>query len=305
MTTGVVVMAYGTPSRRDEIAAYYTDVRRGRPPTAEQLADLEARYDAIGGLSPLTTVSRQQVAGVAAALERLAPGHYRVAYGTKHATPRIEEAAKELAATGVDALVGVVLAPHYSTLGVGEYLDRLHEEGTALGLPVGNVERFGADGRFISLLAERVEVAQRRIASPLERTEVLFSAHSLPERILAVGDAYAAELAETAALVASVADLTRFRSVWQSASRTPEPWLGPDISDVMSELADNSTTGVIVCPAGFTSDHLEVLYDLDIVARRRAEELGLAFQRTASLNADPVLMEVLAELILGADPAAS
>jgi protoporphyrin/coproporphyrin ferrochelatase len=197
-----------------------------------------------------------------------------------------------------------VLAPHFSTLGVGEYLERLDEEGAALGLSVGRVERFGADPAFISLLAGRVEVALGCIASPLDRTEVLFSAHSLPERILAVGDPYPAELAETAALVAAVADLTRFRPVWQSASRTPEPWLGPDISEVMSELAGNSTSGVVVCPAGFTSDHLEVLYDLDIVARRHAEELGLAFQRTASLNADPVLMEALAELVVGADPAA-
>ncbi len=302
MSTGVVVMAYGAPASEAEIAPYYTDIRRGRPPSDEQLAELAKRYATIGGLSPLNERSRAQVEGIAAALERLAPGAFRVTYGAKHGAPRIEEAASGLVASGVDALVGLVLAPHYSTLSVGEYLERLAVVANGAGLPFGVVERYGTEPTLVALLAARVRAALDSIGTPAESTEVLFSAHSLPERILDDGDPYAAELAETAALVAAAADLTRFRTVWQSASHTPEPWLGPDISEVLGELADRGAAGVVVCPAGFTSDHLEVLYDLDVVARARAEALGLAFRRAASLNAEPALMEALARLVLAADP---
>jgi len=302
VTVGVVVMSYGTPSRPEQIPEYYTDILHGRPPTIEQLAELERRYAAIGGLSPLNSVSRAQMAGITAALERLAPSGFRTAYGTKHAWPRIAEAAGELVASGVDALVGLVLTPHFSTLSVEQYFEQLAEAAAAAGLPLGRVERWGADPVLVELLAERVRSSLEELGTPARWAEVLFTAHSLPTRILAAGDPYPAELAETAALVAAEADLTRFRTAWQSASVTPEPWLGPDIGEVLEELAGVGTEGVVVCPAGFVSDHLEILYDLDVVARRRAEGLKIAFARTASLNDEPRLMEALAGLVIAAVP---
>jgi ferrochelatase len=303
MTTGVVVMSYGTPGDRDAVAAFYTDVRRGRPPSPEQLAELERRYDAIGGLSPLTARSAAQVEGIRDALEELAPGHFLVRYGTKHGAPKIEEAVDELVGAGVESLVGVVLAPHFSALSVGEYLQRVEARAAEHSINgVGKVERFGEEPALIELLAARVHEALDSLGTPRERTQVLFSAHSLPARIVEMRDPYPAELAATARLVAGALGLDAFRNVWQSASPTSEPWLGPDISEVLTELAAEGTTGVVVCPAGFTSDHLEVLYDIEIVARRRAEELGLSFTRTPSLNDEPALMRCLARLVQGADP---
>jgi ferrochelatase len=303
MTTGVVVMSYGTPASSDGIAAFYTDVRHGRAPSPEQVERLAARYEAIGGLSPLTVRSASQVEGIRRALEGLAPGQFVTSYGTKHGRPRIEEAVDDLATAGVDAAVALVLAPHYSALSVGEYLERFGDRARQNGIAaVGTVERFGDDPTLIDLLAARVGAALRAIGTPAAATVVLFSAHSLPARIVGLGDPYPAELEVTAELVAEAAGIENFRNVWQSASPTGEPWLGPDICTVLEELAAQGSAGVVVCPAGFTSDHLEVLYDLDIVAKQRAEELGLAFARTTSLNDEPRLMEALARRIHAADP---
>lgn len=288
----VLVMAYGTPARRDDVRSFYTDIRRGRPPSAEQLADLERRYDAIGGLSPLAARSAAQVEGIAAALETMAPGEFRVAYGAKHGTPSIEDAVARLAETH-RGLVGVVLAPHYSPASVGEYVARADAAARAHALPAVFIERYGADAALVSVLARRVADAMATI--PDAAPEVVFTAHSLPVRL--AGDGYGAELAETAARVAQLAGLARYTTGYQSAGRTNDEWLGPDVLDIIDELASAGARGVVVCPAGFTSEHLEILYDLDIEARGRAERAGLAFARTVAVGDDPAFCAMLARLV--------
>jgi ferrochelatase len=294
---GVVAMAYGTPRAPDEILPYYTDIRRGRPPTDEQLADLTRRYAAIGGISPLAARTEAQRVALQQALDDLAPGVHSVVLGLKHAAPKIETAVEDLAAVGVERIVGLVLAPHFSAFSVGEYLDRLRTTAEPLGIEVAAVERWGLEPAFVEFVA--TDLACRLAAMPIA-TRVLFTAHSLPQRILATGDPYPDELRATAAAVAARIglDTDRWALAWQSAGRTPEPWLGPDILQVIDDLAANGgTDGLLVSAVGFVADHLEVLYDLDIEAAIAARALGLPFARTASPNADPALSSTLASVV--------
>jgi ferrochelatase len=285
---GVLVMAYGTPSSPDDVERYYTHIRRGRPPSSEQLADLRRRYDAIGGLSPLLERTRAQVACVAGALGE----GYVAALGMKHAPPFVEDGVAELRAAGVARAVGLVLAPHYSALSVGEYAERARA--VTDGMPLTVIESWHLEDGYLDLVAARVRDA---IAGMPTGSEVVFTAHSLPARVLDIGDPYPDQLRETAEAVARRAGLERWSTAWQSAGRTPEPWLGPDVLDVVGKLAAGGAPGMVVCPAGFVSDHLEVLYDLDVEAAALARDAGLPFARTASLNDDPALCRTLAGVV--------
>lgn len=297
MTTGVLLMSYGSPESPDDVERYYTDVRRGRPPSPEQLADLRRRYDAIGGLSPLARRTREQAAGVQRALDEAAPGAFRVFCGTKHARPSIEDGVRSVADAGLPGLVALVLAPHYSPLSVGEYLERARAAAGTAALGIRTVESWHLEPGLVSALAARLQAALGAVGTPRDRTEVLVTAHSLPARILGSGDPYPDQLRQTAEAVAAAAGVERWRVAWQSAGRTPEPWLGPDVLVAISEAASAGAAGVVVCPAGFTSDHLEVLYDLDVEAAAAAGHHGLRFARTASLNDDPELCRTLAGVI--------
>jgi protoporphyrin/coproporphyrin ferrochelatase len=300
MTTGVLLMAHGTPASTEEIAPFYTRIRRGRPPSPEQLAELEGRYAAIGGVSPLTVRTAAQVDAVRAALEARAPGRYLVSFGAKHTDPLIEESAALLREADLERVVGLVLTPHGSTMGSQEYLERA---GAALGAtPFVPVPPWYAEAFLVALLATRVQSALRTVQG---RAKVIFTAHSLPERVVERGDTYPEQLAESARLVAEAAGLDDFLVAWQSAGRTPEPWLGPDVRDVVRTLAaQDLADAVVICPIGFVADHLEVLYDLDIEVADIASALGLGYARTASLNDDPAFIDTLADLIIAADGAA-
>ena len=296
MTTGVLMMAHGTPASPDEIAAFYTRIRRGRPPDAAQLAELEGRYRAIGGVSPLAERTRAQVAAARAELERRAPGRYAVAFGAKHTEPLIEKAAAELAAAGHARVIGLVLTPHGSSMGSQEYLDRAERELGAT--PFVAIGPWYAQPGLVELLASRVTTALGALSG---RRHVIFTAHSLPERIRESGDTYPDQVAESAELVARRAGLEDWVVAWQSAGRTPDPWLGPDVRDVVRQWGAGTDGGaVVVCPIGFVADHLEVLYDLDVEIAHVAAEAGLGYVRTASLNDDPAFIEVLADLVMGA-----
>ena len=307
MTRGLVVMAYGTPASPDDVEAYYTHIRRGRPPSPDQLAELTGRYQAIGGVSPLAERTRAQADAIAAALDAAEPGRWRVALGNKHAPPFIEDAVVMLAGNGgraapPDRLVGLVLAPHFSRGSVGEYHARARTAATAQGKDYVPVESWWSLPAWVEAQATRVRTA---LAGLPDRTTVLFTAHSLPERVLA-GDPYVDELQSSATAVASAAGLPdgTWSLAWQSAGRTPEPWRGPDVADVIRDLgASRRVDGVLVCPQGFVSDHLEVLYDLDVDARRVATEAGLAFARTASLNDEAPVMAALAGVARAASEA--
>ena len=291
----VLLMAYGTPRSPDEIEPYYTDIRRGRPPTADQLAELAGRYEAIGGVSPLAQRTVAQRDALQRALDALAPDTYTVAIGLKHADPKIETTIDDLAGLGIERIVALVMAPHYSTGSVGQYLERTRAAAAPRGIDVTAIESWAIEPAFVDFLAAAV---RRRLAAMPSTTTTLFTAHSLPERIIAGGDPYPDELDATATAVASAAglgDSSPWAIAWQSAGRTPEPWIGPDILAVIDELAaSGAADGVLVCACGFVADHLEVLYDLDVEARRRAESRGLVFDRTACVNDDPGVIDALA-----------
>jgi len=298
---GVLLMAHGTPAAPEEVEAFYTRIRRGRPPSAAQLTELHDRYLAIGGLSPLAERTAAQVSGIARALERRDPGRYLVRFGAKHTAPFIEDAASTLAETpGIEQVIGLVLAPHYSSLGTGEYLQRADD---ALGgrVAFSPIDHWYDAPGFPELVAERVDRARASLPPGAGRTMVVFTAHALPERTLAAGDPYHSEVESSAQHVASVLarrqPLDGWQVAWQSAGRTSEPWFGPDLCDVLRTLPADGWTSAVVCPIGFVSDHLEVLYDVDIQAAGVARGAGLHFARTCSFDADPAFVELVAGLL--------
>jgi len=298
-TGAVLVMAYGTPGGPEDIEAYYTHIRHGRPPTPELLDDLRRRYQAIGQ-SPLLAITNAQVVALQAALERR--GHrVPVALGMKHASPFIEDAVLQLTQSGAHEITGVVLAPHYSRMSVGEYTSRAQAaaEGEPGSPRVTVVRSWHLAPGYVEFLSAALKDALEQIsAGARERAHVLFTAHSLPERILDEGDPYPTQLLETATAVAGRLGLECWSIAWQSAGRTADPWIGPDVLEVMGELAGEGAPAVVVCSAGFVADHLEVLYDLDIEAREKAGELGIEFARTASPNDDEGVMDSLAQIVL-------
>jgi ferrochelatase len=298
---GILVMSYGTPESLDQIEAYYTHIRRGNAPTPEMLADLTRRYEAIvGGFFPLRENTNKQVKTLEETLNRLYPSVEFVCYqGLKHAHPMIEEGVQQMVKDGISQAIGIVLAPHYSTMSVGSYIKRAEATAAECGLNIAFVESYHMQEKLLQALSIRVEKALKLFTDvSRDQVRIIFTAHSLPERILAIGDPYPQQLLETSQAIADRLNLTNWQFGWQSAGRTAEPWLGPDILHVLRTIRqEEQVTQVLVCPVGFVSDHLEVLYDLDIEAQALAKQLGLHLERTASLNIDPLYMEALSEAI--------
>lgn len=287
MKTAVILMAYGSPATAEDVPAYLADIREGRPVSQEAVDELSERYRRIGGRSPLDEITEAQRAALEHELG------VPVFVGMKHWRPRIAEAVEAALEDGAETIVGLVLAPHYSRLSIAGYGERLEQalQGRAELL---FVESWHDHGPFLDALADRVRGFEGH---------VVFTAHSLPERILQEGDPYRDQLLETARLVAERAGLADWSFAFQSASATGEPWLGPDILEELDTLAANGDRRVLVCPVGFVSDHLEILWDLDIEARERAAELGLELERIESLNDDPAFIRALAALVRERIPA--
>jgi ferrochelatase len=276
-------MAYGSPERLADVPEYYADIRGGRPIAPAHLDDLVARYRALGveDHNPLNAITEQ----TRAALEReLGSPVYT---GMKHWTPRIADAAQRALARGAETIVGLVLAPHYSRLSIAGYEEQLASalDGRA---ELRMIRSWHDYPPFVEFLATRVRGTHRH---------VVFTAHSLPARILDEGDPYQDELYKTAALVADEAELPEWSWAYQSASPTGEPWLGPDILDHLDELHGRGVTDVLVCPVGFVSDHLEIRWDIDVEAQERARELGMDLERIEMPNADPEFIQALALLV--------
>src|SRR5215210_5676505 len=274
-------MAYGSPEQIEDIRPYLEDIREGRPVSDEAVEELTERYRRIGGRSPLDEITERQ----RAALERELD--LPVYVGMKHWRPRIADAADAALRGGAERIVGLVLAPHYSALSIAGYRERLAWalDGRA---ELRFVESWHDHEPFIDVLAFRVRGTD---------AHVVFTAHSLPERILGMGDPYRDELLETSRLVAERAGLAHWSFAFQSASTTGEPWLGPDILDELGDLHARGVGKVLVAPVGFVSDHLEILWDIDVEARERAAELGLELDRIESLNDDPAFIAALASLV--------
>jgi protoporphyrin/coproporphyrin ferrochelatase len=280
----VVLMAYGSPERLADVPDYYADIRGGRPIRPELLEDLVERYRRLGieDGSPLNAITEE----TRAALEREL-GDVPVFTGMKHWEPRIAEAAERALATGAGAVVGLVLAPHFSSLSIAGYREQL-ERALARRAELLFIDSWHDEPGLVDLLADRVRGTE---------AHVVFTAHSLPARILESGDPYRDQLLETATLVAERANLADWTFSFQSESQTGEPWLGPDILDHLSRLRAEGVTDVLVCPVGFVADHLEIRWDLDHEAADRARELGLGFARIEMPNADPAFVRVLAALV--------
>jgi len=280
VTPAVILMAYGSPSRLEDIRPYLEDIREGRPVSDEAVDEVTERYRRIGG-SPLDEVTEAQRAALESELGS------PVFVGMKHWQPRIADAVDQALAEGADTVVGLVLAPHYSRLSVEGYRERLENalQGRA---ELRFVESWHTHEPYLDILADRVRGTD---------AHVVFTAHSLPARILDEGDPYRDQLLETSRLVAERAGLESWSFAFQSESRTGEPWLGPDILAELEALHARGVERVLVCPVGFVSDHLEILWDLDVEARERAAELGLDLDRIESLNADPAFVRGLAELV--------
>jgi ferrochelatase len=278
----VVLMAYGSPERLEDVPAYYADIRGGRPIRPELLADLVERYRALGieDESPLNAITEQ----TRAALEREL-GDVPVFTGMKHWTPHVAEAVERALAAGADTVVGLVLAPHYSELSIAGYRQQL-EAALAGRAELVFVDSWHDEPGFLDVLADRLRGTE---------AHVVFTAHSLPARAAPV---YREQLLETSRLVAERAELGRRWSFsFQSESPTGEPWLGPDILDHLDELKAQGVDKVLICPVGFVADHLEIRWDLDHEAAEKARELGLAFGRIEMPNADPQFVETLASLV--------
>lgn len=297
---GLLVMAYGTPRSPKEIEPYYTHIRRGKKPPTELLEDLKRRYEMIGGVSPLAKITEEQAAALEKELNsRPTDRTFKAYIGLKHISPFIEDAVKQMHEDGIEEAVSIVLAPHYSTFSVKSYNDRAKQEAEKLGGPlIRTVDSWYDEPKFIDFWANRLNQTFSAIPSEeQEKTIVIFSAHSLPEKILQTGDPYPKQLEETARLIAERAQIQHYIIGWQSAGNTPEPWLGPDVQDLTRQLHEQGYRSFVYCPVGFVADHLEVLYDNDIECKRATDELGANYYRPDMPNADPEFINCLADVV--------
>ncbi|MFO7572222.1 MAG: ferrochelatase [Gaiellaceae bacterium] len=297
---GVLVMAYGGPESLDELPGYLADIRAGRPTPRAVLEEIAGNYRAIGGRSPLLGVTQAQVDALAADLGE----RFRCYLGMRHWAPWIEEVVGEMVEDGIERAVGLVLAPQFSALSVAKYQQKV-EDGLELyrgRIAFEQVGSYHDDPGLVAAFAARVEGALARWPEDeRSRVHVVFSAHSLPRRVLDAGDPYEAQCMETARLVAERAGVPGDRWSWayQSAGRTPEPWAGPDLGEHLAELAARGVRDVVSVPVGFVSDHVEILFDIDVQARAVADEHGVRLERPPALNDDPVFVAALAGLVRG------
>jgi protoporphyrin/coproporphyrin ferrochelatase len=287
----VLVMAYGGPGKLADVEPYLLDVRGGRATTPQLVEEFRARYARIGGGSPILERTRAQAAGIARALG----DGFRVYVGMRHWHPFIQETVEEILRAGHRRVVGVAMAPHYSNLSVGAYEKKLLQTAGDR-LDASLVRSWWNQPRFLDALADRVREALQRFPRP-SRVKVVFTAHSLPERIVASADPYPDELRRSAEEVARRAKVTDWRLAYQSAGATPEPWLGPDAGAVMTELAKAGNDDVLLVPIGFVCDHVEILYDIDVEYQALAKRLGIHLERTKSLNDDPGLVDAVADVV--------
>ncbi|HJQ19135.1 MAG TPA: ferrochelatase [Gemmatimonadaceae bacterium] len=300
MTRAVLLMAYGTPERAEDVEPYFTHIRGGRTPSAEAVKHLQHRYEIVGGRTPLLDITKQVAAGLESELNRTDADSHRVYIGMKHWHPFIGEVVPRMIAEGTTDLTAMALAPHYSRMSIGAYQRAVEEAIAGVGKPVGLrfVHSWHLHPEFVDFMAKRV---LRALAEwpEAERSQVVtvFSAHSLPEKIRTWGDPYEQQLREGSDAVARRAGIATWRVGWQSAGETGEPWIGPDICDLLATLHGEGVRNVLSVPIGFVSDHLEIAYDLDHEARDKAESLGMTLRRTPMPNADPAFVRVLASVV--------
>ena len=287
----VLLMAHGTPESVDQMTEYLRLVRGGREPSPELVEEMSHNWRAIGGRSPLTDITQRQAAALKAELARRGMD-VPVAVGMRNWTPFITDAAREIQASGAARVIGIPLAPQFSTLSVQKYMEAARAALPA-GVPFTCVRSFHNHPLLVKAFAERVQAA-----SPKLDEEVIFTAHSLPQRVAQSGDSYPDEVAETAKLVAAESGVGPYLRAYQSAGRTPEPWLGPDLSELIRARAGAGVKKFLIVPIGFVCDHTEILFDIDVQAAQAARESGVTLRRTESLNTSPTFINALADLVV-------
>ncbi len=299
---GLLVMAYGTPYKEEDIERYYTHIRHGRKPSPEALQDLTERYEAIGGISPLAKITEDQMQGLEQQLNSIQDEiEFKAYLGLKHIEPFVEDAVEQMHKDGIKEAVSIVLAPHFSTFSVKSYNGRARETAEKLGGPtIHSVESWYDEPKFISYWSERVKETFTSMSNQeREKAVLIVSAHSLPEKIVANGDPYPQQLQETADLIAEAADVKNYVIGWQSAGNTPEPWIGPDVQDLTRDLhEEHGYTSFVYVPAGFVADHLEVLYDNDYECKVVTDEIGAKYYRPEMPNAQLAFIDAMATVVL-------
>lgn len=298
---GLLVMAYGTPYKEEDIEPYYTHIRHGRKPEPEALQDLKERYKAIGGISPLAKITEDQTKALEKQINEDQDKYEFKAYiGLKHIHPFIEDTIEEMAKDGIKEAVSIVLAPHYSTFSIKSYNERAQIEAEKYGISIKSVEDWYKEEGFIQFWANGVkDIFQGMSEEEREKAVLIVSAHSLPEKILQHGDPYPNQLKETADLIAEAADIKNYEIGWQSEGNTPDPWLGPDVQDLTRDLFEQKGyRSFVYAPVGFVADHLEVLYDNDYECKVVCDEIGATYYRPEMPNVDPLFIKTLSEVVL-------
>lgn len=297
----VLLLAYGSPEKTEDVEAYYTHIRGGRAPSAEAVQDLRKRYDLLGGKTPLKAIT-EKVAGLLEQELRERQVERPVYIGMKHWHPYIADTVQRMIADGITETVAVALAPHYSKMSIGAYKNAVEKAASGSPLEVTFIDYWHDRQEFVDLIAARITEAFDAFEG-IDRDEitVMFSAHSLPEKIRTWNDPYEAQLLESCRLVAARAGLDSWHFAWQSAGHTGEPWLGPDVCDYLETLADKGVRNVLSVPIGFVAEHLEVLFDIDTEAQEKARTLGIRLVRTEMPNAAPDFVNVLANIVVDAE----
>ncbi|WP_347551916.1 ferrochelatase [Pseudalkalibacillus hwajinpoensis] len=299
---GLLVMAYGTPYKEEDIERYYTHIRRGRKPSEEQLTDLQERYKAIGGISPLAKITEDQAKGLEARLNEVQDEiEFKLYIGLKHIEPFVEDAVQKMHNDGIEEAVSIVLAPHFSTFSIKSYNKRAKQEAEKIGGPViHSVESWYDEPKFISYWSKRIKaIFEGMNADEHEKAVLIVSAHSLPEKIIANGDPYPDQLKETADLIVEEAEVKNVAIGWQSEGNTPDPWIGPDVQDLTRDLYEKQGfTSFVYAPVGFVADHLEVLFDNDYECKVVTDEIGANYYRPEMPNAQDEFIDVLSTVVL-------
>jgi ferrochelatase len=294
--TAVLLMAYGSPETAADVAPYYTHIRGGQRPPEARIKELEARYAFVGGKTPLRAITNAQAAGLQRLLdEREGAGRFRVFVGMKHWHPFIKQTLDEIRQSGARDVIAIALAPHFSKMSIGGYEKALAEDGSGLDIRI--VRSWHTNGTLIDCIVTQTKEALAN--SDGKRPHIVFTAHSLPERIREWNDPYEEQLLETCRLVAARLPGYDWSFSFQSAGHTADPWLGPDIADALADLKAKGTRDVLVCPIGFVADHLEILFDIDKEAKEAAERVGMRLARVESRNSHPLFIEALYDLARG------
>ena len=299
---GLLVMAYGTPYKEEDIERYYTHIRHGRKPSQEHIDDLTARYRAIGGISPLAKMTQAQAEALCTRLNEVQDDvEYKLFIGLKHIEPFVEDAVEAMVAEGITEAVSIVLAPHFSTFSIKSYNGRAKEAAEKLGgtLNITSVEAWYDEPKFIEFWKQAVNGELAKMTEEERKSACLIvSNHSLPEKIKLAGDPYEAQLIETARLIEEASDIENVEVGWQSAGQTPEPWLGPDVQDLTKELFEQKGyKAFIYTPVGFVTEHLEVLYDNDIECKVVCDEIGASYYRPSMPNTHPLFIDAMVAAI--------